>query len=375
MFKGAGKMNAMTGMGGGAAMGPAIKATGPTQTDLNTTMRYDEKQRAPFEEDEDPDNEVVQVQEWIPEVHLTPLTTLTFICRRASGKTNAIRDICERYFRHHIKHFVLFSPTADADSGAYPFIDRRFVFPRPSSLILRRIEARQKRLLQKNMLKEKGPSGITRASKRVCMIFDDHFDMMDQQTQSELARMMSIGRHLNITIIQAVQYSKGTLTPAMRLNSDWIFLSSNLSHDTKLMLAKEHLPGGEISKQVLSTVPVGYRMLVIGNCVKTSEGGGIGEVVFHYQANGPDEIKPFNITGLLDDSSSDEEDEHVQLSRTNDGEHVGPKYGKAEKARAKDMRTKLDQGGEWWKRMPEMHQNAQVTRVEGKAGEEFDDAW
>jgi len=188
-------MNAMTGMGGGAAMGPAIKATGPTQTDLDTTMRYDEKQRAPFEEDEDPDNEVVQVQEWIPEVHLTPLTTLTFICRRASGKTNAIRDICERYFRHHIKHFVLFSPTADADSGAYPFIDRRFVFPRPSSLILRRIEARQKRLLQKNMLKEKGPSGITRASKRVCMIFDDHFDMMDQQTQSELARMMSIGRH------------------------------------------------------------------------------------------------------------------------------------------------------------------------------------
>jgi len=134
------------------------------------------------------------------------------------------------------------------------------------------------------------------------MIFYDHFDMMDQQTLSELASMMSIGRHLNITIIQAVQYSKGTLTPAMRLNSDWIFLSSNLSHDTKLILVKEHLHGGEISKQVLSTVPVGYRLLVIGNCVKTSEGGGIGEVVVHYQANGPDEIKPFSITGLLDDT-------------------------------------------------------------------------
>ena len=63
---------------------------------------------APFDEDEDQNNEVVQVQEWIPEVHLTPLTTLTFICLRASGKTNSFRDICERYFRHHIKHFVLF---------------------------------------------------------------------------------------------------------------------------------------------------------------------------------------------------------------------------------------------------------------------------
>lgn len=375
MFKGAKAMNSQTGMAQGSNPGQAPSG-GASAIKLNTTQREGKEQDTPHADDEeDEENQEVVIQEWSPETMLTPLTTLTFICRRASGKTNAIRDICERYFRHHVKHFVLFSPTADADSGAYPFIDRRFVFPRPSSLILRRIEARQKRLLEKNMLKEKGSAGISRASKRVVMIFDDHFDMMDQQTQSELARMMSIGRHLNISIIQAVQYSKGTLTPAMRLNSDWIFLSSNLSHDTKLMLAKEHLPGGDISKQILSKVPVGYRLLVIGNCVKTTEGGGVGEVCFHFEANAPENIKPFFITGLLDDSSSDEEDERIQLGRTNAGQHIGAKYQKAVDYQRRDWSTNLDQHKEWWKRMPDQHNKSQVRRVEGKAGEDFEDTW
>ena len=87
--------------------------------------------------DSSDEDEVIDVKEWRPDEHLEPLTTLTFICRRKSGKTNAKKDICERYLRHHIRHFVLFSPTADADSAAYPFIDRRFVFPRPSGTILR----------------------------------------------------------------------------------------------------------------------------------------------------------------------------------------------------------------------------------------------
>ena len=324
-------------------------------------------------EDENPD---IQVQEWTPEKNLEPLTTLTFICRRKSGKTNAIRDVCERYFQHHIKHFVLFSPTADADTGAYPFVDRRFVFPRPSAFILRRIEARQKRLMQKNMLKEKGPDGMTRASKRVCLIFDDHFDMMDAKTQSELGRLMSIGRHLAITIIQAVQYSKGTLTPAMRLNSDWIFLSANLSHDTKMMLANEHLPGGDVSKEILTKVPVGYRFLVIGNAVQTSEEGGLAETVFHYTARGPDEIPDFKIDGELDDSSSDEDEEQTQIGRANSKEQIGPKYQKAyDRRHVDDRSTELDQGKEWHKRMPEQYADLQVTRTEGGAANDFGDEW
>jgi hypothetical protein len=318
----------------------------------------------------------VEVKEWNPDEHLEPLTTLTFICRRKSGKTNAIRDICEQYFSKHIKHFVLFSPTADADTGSYPFIDRRFIFPRPSSLILRRIEARQKRLMQKNMLKEKGIDGMSRASKRICLIFDDHFDMMDASTQSELGRMMSIGRHLSITIIQAVQYSKGTLTPAMRLNSDWIFLSSNLSHDTKLMLSKEHLPGGEISKEILTKVPVGYRFLVIGNAVQTTEEGGIGDTVFHWTARAPEEIPAFAIDGELDDSSSDEDEEQVQLGRGNDGQQIGPKYQKAfDERHIVDRSTNLDQEREWHKRMPEQYAKAQVTRVEGSASGTMGSEW
>jgi len=324
--------------------------------------------------DSSDDDEVIDVKEWVPDEQLEPLTTLTFICRRKSGKTNAIKDICERYFRHHIRHFVLFSPTADADSASYPFIDRRFVFPRPSATILRRIEARQKRLLVKNKMKEGGQAGMEKSSKRICLIFDDHFDMMDADTQKQLSRIMSIGRHLHMTVIQAVQYSKGTLTPAMRMNSDWIFLSANLSHETMQMLAKEHLPGGEASKQILKTVPQGFRFLVIGNAVKTSSSN-LSEVIFHYEARAPDQQPDFQVNGLLEDSSSDEDDENVQVGRVNKGEHMGPKYGAVDPEYSRDRTTNLDQGKEWHGRMEDQYTDEQVNLVEGTAGQEMADEW
>ena len=98
--------------------------------------------------------------------------------------------------------------------------------------------------------------------------------------------------------------------------------------------------------------------------------------MFHWTARAPDEIPAFAIDGELDDSSSDEGEEQVQLGRGNDGQQIGPKYQKAyDERHTVDRSTNLDQEREWHKRMPEQYAKAQVTRVEGSASGTMGSEW
>ena len=81
------------------------------------------------------------------------------------------------------------------------------------------------------------------------------------------------------------------------------------------------------------------------------------------------------VNGLLEDSSSDEDDENVQVGRVNKGEHMGPKYGAVDPEYSRDRTTNLDQGKEWHGRMEDQYTDEQVNLVEGTAGQEMMDEW
>jgi len=204
------------------------------------------------------------------------------ISRRRGGKSFLTRDIVRNYFvkKKKIKNILVISETGLFNED-YKWIDKAKITPNFNNDLINAIFERQKKLIEYD---KKGDNELL-------IILDDVVNMEDSGRNNIklLARLFTLSRHFQISIILNTQYIKSDIyPPIMRDNTDIciVFLQNN--KDNKKLVKDTWLSTDDTNNGIilLDTIPnENHRALVI-DITKTINN--YEEFCFHYTA------KPIN---------------------------------------------------------------------------------
>jgi len=200
------------------------------------------------------------------------------ISRRRGGKSFLTRDIVRNYFvkKKKIKNILVISETGLFNED-YKWIDKAKITPNFNNDLINAIFERQKKLIEYD---KKGDNELL-------IILDDVVNMEDSGRNNIklLARLFTLSRHFQISIILNTQYIKSDIyPPIMRDNTDIciVFLQNN--KDNKKLVKDTWLSTDDTNNGIilLDTIPnENHRALVI-DITKTINN--YEEFCFHYTA-------------------------------------------------------------------------------------------
>jgi len=204
------------------------------------------------------------------------------ISRRRGGKSFLTRDIVRNYFvkKKKIKNILVISETGLFNED-YKWIDKSKITPNFNNDLINEIFERQKKLIEYDK----------NGDNELLIILDDVVNMEDSGRNNIklLARLFTLSRHFQISIILNTQYIKSDIyPPIMRDNTDIciVFLQNN--KDNKKLVKDTWLSTDDTNNGIilLDTIPnENHRALVI-DITKTINN--YEEFCFHYTA------KPIN---------------------------------------------------------------------------------
>jgi len=223
----------------------------------------------------------MNIQEW-DILSMPDFPVIVNISRRRGGKSFLTRDIVRNYFvkKKKIKNILVISETGLFNED-YKWIDKSKITPNFNNELINEIFERQKKLIEYD---KKGDNELL-------IILDDVVNMEDSGRNNIklLARLFTLSRHFQISIILNTQYIKSDIyPPIMRDNTDIciVFLQNN--KDNKKLVKDTWLSTDETNNGIilLDTIPnENHRALVI-DITKTINN--YEEFCFHYTA------KPIN---------------------------------------------------------------------------------
>lgn len=223
----------------------------------------------------------MNIQEW-DMLSMPDFPVIVNISRRRGGKSFLTRDIVRNYFvkKKKIKNILVISETGLFNED-YKWIDKAKITPNFNNDLINAIFERQKKLIEYD---KKGDNELL-------IILDDVVNMEDSGRNNIklLARLFTLSRHFQISIILNTQYIKSDIyPPIMRDNTDIciVFLQNN--KDNKKLVKDTWLSTDDTNNGIilLDTIPnENHRALVI-DITKTINN--YEEFCFHYTA------KPIN---------------------------------------------------------------------------------
>jgi hypothetical protein len=155
------------------------------------------------------DTKVHHLREFDFEEH----SSFCLLSSRKSGKSFMIRNLVYLLFKQKkIDTLYIFSKTAHLDKFYLSWVDKHYIFPlemiQPMINFLFKI---QESLMKKNA-----------RLQNICIVLDD-IDCTAKAT-TELEFVFTLGRHYNMTIIMSAQIGKSGVSPAIRANTQYIFI-------------------------------------------------------------------------------------------------------------------------------------------------------
>jgi len=200
--------------------------------------------------------------------------TITVLASRRSGKSVITRHMLIHHFikKVKIKNFVIVSPTMH--NSDYDFMDDKFKFTSFNEEFLDKILQRQLNLIKTD------PD----ADHSLCLILDDIVKSTDQKTKDLLSRLYTLSRHYRLYIVLVSQSLRHELTPIIKFNSDIVIVFASRNYDNKKEIADLWLGFGKKEDrdnafEIMDTVALGYRCLIINNTVHSNEPT---DIIHHY---------------------------------------------------------------------------------------------
>ena len=79
-------------------------------------------------------------------------------------------------------------------------------------------------------------------ARNVCLILDDVIGSL-KPNDPLLNKIFTLGRHLSLTLVLLLQYSKGCLSPTIRGNTDYLFFNRLPIEGIKILFEGVHFDG------------------------------------------------------------------------------------------------------------------------------------
>jgi len=219
----------------------------------------------------------MNIQEW-DMLSMPDFPVIVNISRRRGGKSFLTRDIVRNYFvkKKKIKNILVISETGLFNED-YKWIDKAKITPNFNNDLINEIFERQKKLIEYD---KKGDNELL-------IILDDVVNMEDSGRNNIklLARLFTLSRHFQISIILNTQYIKSDIyPPIMRDNTDIciVFLQNN--KDNKKLVKDTWLSTDDTDNGIvlLDTIPNEHHRALVIDITKTTND--YEEFCFYYTA-------------------------------------------------------------------------------------------
>lgn len=237
----------------------------------------------------------VHLRDFEPNLEVSPFPTVLLVGKRAAGKSTAAVSIAAKY---GVPRWAAWCGTKETEAyWAKVFGSSASVWGTDDRgmYALDRIVAFQqdKVTFHTQVKKEDMPAKYT-----IGLIFDDVTGKREFRRHAILEELFSNGRHFKCVIIISCQYPK-QLPPAVRMNSDYIFMMHNNKRTCRI-LHEEYVENPENFNTFISLLKAVtnqkskegrdlYNALVYNNCVKTHK---LEEMFFIFRSHeNPLELK------------------------------------------------------------------------------------
>lgn len=141
--------------------------------------------------------------------------THVYLSRRNSGKSHLCKWILHKMLLQKIAGEVFIVSQTEKISQSFGCFDKAHIRETYEPEWIAKLMKNQGELIKK-MGKDKAPS--------LTILLDDVIGTLKPGDES-LAKIFTLGRHLNITLILLLQYSKRALAPTLRANIDYLFIN------------------------------------------------------------------------------------------------------------------------------------------------------
>ena len=194
---------------------------------------------------------------------MVPNPSIVMIAKRGSGKSYITRDIIYHY--RHIPGGVVISPTDRMSSFYKYFFPDLYIHYEIKDTILKKILVRQSLMIDKEKQKRKQGKKV---DPRGILVMDDCLSQKKTWAKDQnITEILMNGRHYMLTYILTMQTPLG-ITPDLRLNFDYIFLSKEDSTINKKKLWDNYasmFPTLPVFEKVFAKCTEDYRAMVIDN--------------------------------------------------------------------------------------------------------------
>lgn len=220
--------------------------------------------------------------------------TIALIAKRASGKTWIIRHLMYENKKRGIPASMVISKTEKMNSFYGDYVPDSFIFSKFEPNILPSLFKRQETMMEENKMRKKLHKKPK--DKRVLLVMDDWMSDKNIIVKDEnIHELFFNGRHYEISLIMALQYSKG-LTPELRGNLDYIFLLAEDFPKNRRKLWEEYAGSFKTYDEfeaIFENLTDNFGCMVINNRIHTTD---IEKKIFYFKA---DEITQFKVGDKL----------------------------------------------------------------------------
>lgn len=207
--------------------------------------------------------------------------TIVLVAKRGSGKSTCIKNLMHHFdVNAHIPVGVVCSHSEDLDPFFSEFFPPAFIF-NDCIKMLHKVLERQEKIKDEN--KKLAAEGKPTKDPRILVILDDVIDNPSFMKDEAFRTIMLNGRHYDITLIIAVQYTK-SLPPNARGNFDYIFIFKNdIAAEIKKLYTEYAgiFPKESIFKAALQAFTANHQIMVID---MVTASGDLNDKFFIYKA-------------------------------------------------------------------------------------------
>lgn len=210
--------------------------------------------------------------------------TILVDAKRGSGKSILIRELINYY--NTVKHYkcgIIVSSTEQVNPFYSSFFPDLFIF-QDVEIALEKVLERQKSIKRKN--EQRMIKGYKPYDSRILVVLDDVLaDANKWKNSLSIREVMCNGRHYGITLILAVQQTKG-IPPIARNNFDYIFLFNN-DNQTELKIIYDEYGGAFQNflqfKTILAKLTENYGIMVIQR--RDTKTHNFSDCIMYFKAN------------------------------------------------------------------------------------------
>ena len=208
-------------------------------------------------------------------------STCILLGKRRTGKTTVTLDIL--YHKRKLPCGVVISGTEESNHSFRGVVPDTFIYSEYDQKILERIFARQKKLINRNLLKQESKETTGIVDPKVFIVLDDV--MYDKSIwKSEVIRKVFFnGRHFQMFFMATCQYLMD-LPPAIRANLDYSFILREPILNQRIKIHQYFcgiVPDFKIFCSILDETTSNFECLVVDNTSRSTE---ITDVLYWYKA-------------------------------------------------------------------------------------------